>query len=191
MMKKLVVVLVVLGLAAAGSGHIRSAIAQSPAPSTTIRATSTVQPGREAVIDLERAIAGLHEFNEEQSTLKAKFKEFQQAQEAKLKAGGDKAKVESEIAEALKEVQLAQAVLLHDAFERIRAEIAEYSRQQGIRVVRRSNTIVRPDDKVDVADRMAVTSRFNRPFIYLDEASANNDITDAIVQRLNEKSDRR
>ena len=51
--------------------------------------------------------------------------------------------------------------------------------------MRRSNTIVRPDDKVDVADRKAVVTRFNRPFIYLEESSAKNDITDAILQRLN------
>jgi Skp family chaperone for outer membrane proteins len=190
-MKKLVVIIAALALAGGGFGRMRFATAQSPAPPSSERATAAVQSTRDAVVDLPRAITELHGFKEDHSAIKAKLKKFQEEQEAKLKAGEDKAKIESLRAEAVKQAQLAEAKLHHDAFERIRAAITEHAKEHGIRVVRRSNTIVRPDDNVDVNDRKAVMIRFNRPFIYLDEPSANNDITDAILQRLNGSSDRR
>jgi Skp family chaperone for outer membrane proteins len=190
-MKKLVVILAALVLAAGGFGRIRLASAQSAAPRTSERATATAQPSQEAVVDLGRVFKELHGFNEQLSALKAKIKKFDQEHEAKLTAGEGKAKLDPQVGEARKQFERAEAALYHDAFERIRAAISEHAKEHGIRVVRRSNTIVRADDKVDVTDRMAVMARFNRPFIYLDEPSANCDITDAILQRLNGSSDRR
>lgn len=186
-MRKLVVVAAAVAVAAGGFDRCRFARGQSPAVGS--ERAAAVQPGQEAVIDLHRVFKELRSFSEELAALRARFKDFQKEQEAKLKAAANKQEVESKIADTVKEFQLAEAKLYHDGFERIRVAIAEHAKEHGIRVVRRSNTIARPDDQVDANDRKAVLERFNRLYLYVEEPAASHDITDAIVQRLNREDE--
>jgi beta-lactamase regulating signal transducer with metallopeptidase domain len=116
---------------------------------------------------------------------------------------GRRAQLEKELADGQAKLQLHvnetkqqflkdEAKNYHEAFEQVREATAEYAKHHGIRLVRRGlpskgfadNKEV--EDEVDTTDRTAVLARINHPVIYFDGPSEiPSDITDAIVQRVN------
>jgi Skp family chaperone for outer membrane proteins len=102
---------------------------------------------------------------------------------------GDQDEFERRTGNFRKEMLDDEAAAYHESFERIRAEVARYAKQKGIRLVRRSQSVVADDGDVDTTDRQAVLARLNRDIIYSDPQQA--DITDAIIERLNRSDDDR
>jgi len=100
------------------------------------------------------------------------------------------AKLQSQIAETKQQFLRDEAKIYYEAYEQVHAATAEYAKEHGIRVVRRSSSIAYAqgkDDQVDITDRQAVLARVNRPVIYADGPSdLPSGITDAIVERLNQ-----
>jgi len=79
-----------------------------------------------------------------------------------------------------------EATACHELFERIRSEVAKYAKQNGIRLVRRLQSVVVAGEPVDATDRKAILARLNRDIIYSDPQQI--DITDAIIERLNART---
>ncbi len=101
----------------------------------------------------------------------------------------DKADLERRSGRFRKDALDEEAAAYHESFERIRSEVAQYARQNGIRLVRRLQSVVVADEPVDETDHRAVIARLNRDIIYSDPQQT--DITDAIIERINAHGDDR
>jgi Skp family chaperone for outer membrane proteins len=246
-MKKLVVVVVAISLAAGGVMRIQVVSAQSPLPSKIVAAldpgssdpmpqgerlavepvdglrpasATATKPIQEAFIDLQRAFKEVHAIHGRLMELNEGIRAFDvevKAEQLRLqslaetrKTTGDPAqhlRIDTELTDGQRKLQERanqlreqclkdEAKIYHDGFEQIRKATAEYARQHGIRVVRRSQSSAyaeekAADEQLDVTDRKAVLARVNRPVIFFDGPSETpTDITDAIVERLNRVQDR-
>jgi Skp family chaperone for outer membrane proteins len=186
-----------------------------PVDAPRLASATSAKPSQEAFIDLTRAFKEVHaihgrlmELNKGIRAFDVEVKEEQlrlQSLAETRKTTADPAehlRIDSELTEGQRKLQERanqlreqclkdEAKIYHDGFEQIRKATAEYARQHGIRVVRRSQSTAyaeekAADEQVDVTDRKAVLARVNRPVIFFDGPSETpTDITDAIVERLN------
>ena len=200
----------------AGPAPVNSSIAGNAEDSDRVATATPARPTPEAFIDLPRVMKEMDWFNQQMSAIKEEIQKVDQeskeqiakfsALQSELKTTSDATRrlhLEKELADSKAQFQLqmsvskkqflaAEAKIYHEAFEKVRATVAEYAKQHGIRLVRRGlpskgfadNKEV--EDEVDATDRKAVLARVNHPVIYFDGPSEMpSDITDAIVQRVN------
>lgn len=189
-------------------------VASATAASSATKAVA--QGGAEAFVDLQRVMKESYAFNQRMSPLQKKIQEFDQECKEQVAAlavlreetrtandAGTKALAEKTLAEGQAKFQLkvaavkkqfleGEAKIYHEAFEEVRATVAEYAKQHGIRVVRRRSASnpnsldYATDEPVDTSDRMAMLARINRPVLYGEvPADSPVDITEAILERLN------
>lgn len=181
--------------------------AEDPAIAAATERTAPELAEREAMIDMARVFKADRSFLARQQVLRDKQGRLAseiKRDEAKLNALAEKQRTTSdqELAKLLqielqadnlalqkrigtqrKELLDEEAAAYHEAFERIRAEVARYAHEHGIRQVRRAQSVVLDNEPVDLKDRHAVLARLNRDIIY--SAPQQVDITEAIIQRLN------
>jgi beta-lactamase regulating signal transducer with metallopeptidase domain/Skp family chaperone for outer membrane proteins len=162
---------------------------------------------REATIDMSRVfkaepgfLASQHALRDKQSSFESEIKRQQtklaallekqrttnDEQLAKLlesELASDQLEMQKRIAAKRREFLNEEALAYHEAFERIRAEVARYAQEHGIRQVRRTQSVVRDDEPIDLQDRQALLARLNRDIIYI--APQQIDITKAVIERLN------
>ena len=163
---------------------------------------------REAVVDMSRVFKASRIFKQRTEALKAKVSSADQSMKQKRKAieslqgvlkapeTNREAKVAiertlQELAQGMQhEAQLSrqaliqeEATIYNEVYDQVVAEIARYAKENGIRLVRRSQSVVRRDEQIDPTDHQAVIKRMNRDIIYVE--SEQLDITDAIIARLN------
>jgi hypothetical protein len=199
----------------AGPASVKENVAANSEDSARVATATPARPNPEAFIDLHRVFKEMPWFNQQMSAMKEKIQKLDQEvkeQTAKLSAmrelkttsdAEQRSILEKEIADGQAKLQLqvavskkqfleAEAKLYHEAFEQLRATVAEYAKQHGIRLVRRGlPSKGKADNKeveeaVDTTDRMAMLARINHPVIYFDGPSEiPSDITDAILQRVN------
>jgi beta-lactamase regulating signal transducer with metallopeptidase domain len=192
--------------AAQGTPEAAPADANSVA-SIAAERTTPAPADREATIDMSRVfkaepgfLARQRALRYEQSRFESEIKREQTGRKAlwekqnntpdkqlaKLLASelnADDLEMQQRIRAKQKELLNEEALAYHEAFERIRTEVARYAQEHGIRQVRRSQAVVRDDEPIDLQDRQAVLARLNRDIIY--SAPQQIDITEAIIERLN------
>jgi Skp family chaperone for outer membrane proteins len=203
-----------------GAGSIVETATVNSDDSERVARAASVKPSPEklrleAFVDLNRIMKEASVSSEQMSALKDRIHKFDQEckeQQTKLTAlqvelqaatesslrrqlekelAEGKAKFQARIAETKKQFLTDEANIINDVYEQIRAVTADYAKENGIHRVTRSQSVARTEDKVDGTDRTAVLQRVNRPIIYSEGASESPaDITDAIIQRLNDSESR-
>lgn len=93
------------------------------------------------------------------------------------------AEIQAAAASSRRELILAEAKIYHESYEEVRAEVARYAWEHGIRTVRKSSAVVGGAEEVDLSDPQAVIARINREIIYSEPLYL--DITEEILARLN------
>jgi Skp family chaperone for outer membrane proteins len=192
-------------------GRIESATAEAPADSPEQEPSKEEPTGDVAVIDVERIFKEHTRFNAEFQKLKDRVNSVGQeirasAQEikglaAKAKAATSpemKAKLDTQasgltgaldarIKELREQLLEAEATLYNDTYDEILAEVANYARKHGIRIVRQVEKSPSEIENVTLDKRQEVTKRVNRVIVYINLASSERDITDTIIESLNAK----
>ena len=89
--------------------------------------------------------------------------------------------LEAQKVELQRQLRQDEVAAYHEAYEQIRAVVAQVAKQRGIRLVRQAKSVA--SETVDPKDPAAILARINRDIIYSDHQQL--DITDEVVARLN------
>lgn len=176
---------------------------EAPAPKGAESPSSGA--GQEAVLDMSRTFKEFSTFSRRTEVIRAKavaseqeckqrhdvIRALQQRQQAtddaefKVRLEREMAMLISELEAKKQELQRQlrqdEVTAYHEAYEQIRAVVAEVAKQRGIRLVRQAKSVA--TETVDPKDPAAILERINRDIIYSDPQQL--DITDEVVARLN------